>query len=95
MAILLPIDLAEQLRRIGPDQGLGPVVELAILNLPGKLYEMIPLFVGCWRRFCLFSGPVAHLGAGGRPRIRAVRAALGRGAGGGGAAVRGGWRSGY
>jgi len=45
VAILLPIDLAEQLRRIGPDQGLGPVVELAILNLPGKLYEMIPLFV--------------------------------------------------
>jgi lipopolysaccharide export system permease protein len=45
VAILLPIDLAEQLRTIGPDQGLGPVFELALLNLPGKLYEMIPLFV--------------------------------------------------
>ncbi|NKX44738.1 LPS export ABC transporter permease LptG [Roseicyclus persicicus] len=45
VAILLPIDMAEQLRTIGPDQGLGPVAELALLNLPGALYEMIPLFV--------------------------------------------------
>ena len=45
IGILLPIDLAEQLRTIGPDQGLGPVFELALLNLPGSLYEMIPLFV--------------------------------------------------
>ncbi|PWK60439.1 LPS export ABC transporter permease LptG [Roseicyclus mahoneyensis] len=45
VAILLPLDLAEQLRRIGPEQGFSPVLELALLNLPGKLYEMIPLFV--------------------------------------------------
>ena len=45
VGILLPIDLADQLRRIGPDQGLGPVFELALLSLPGMLYEMIPLFV--------------------------------------------------
>jgi len=45
VAILLPIDLAEQLRKIGPEQGFGPVLELALLNLPGTLYEMIPLFV--------------------------------------------------
>jgi lipopolysaccharide export system permease protein len=45
VAILLPIDIAEQLRRIGPSQGFGPVLELALLNLPGSLYEMIPLFV--------------------------------------------------
>ncbi len=45
VAILLPLDLAEQLRRIGPGQGFGPVLELALLNLPGSLYEMIPLFV--------------------------------------------------
>ncbi len=45
IGVLLPIDLAEQLRNIGPTQGLGPVFELALLNLPGTLYEMIPLFV--------------------------------------------------
>jgi len=36
VAILLPVDLTEQLRRVGPEQGLGPVVELALLNLPGS-----------------------------------------------------------
>jgi lipopolysaccharide export system permease protein len=45
VGILLPIDMADQLRNIGPDQGLGPVFELALLNLPGTLYEMLPLFV--------------------------------------------------
>jgi lipopolysaccharide export system permease protein len=45
VAILLPIDIAEQLRRIGPQQGFAPILELALLNLPGSLYEMIPLFV--------------------------------------------------
>lgn len=45
VAILLPIDIADQLSRIGPAQGFGPVMELALLNLPGSLYEMIPLFV--------------------------------------------------
>jgi lipopolysaccharide export system permease protein len=45
IAILLPIDLADQLRNIGGGRGFGPVFELALLNLPGTLYEMIPLFV--------------------------------------------------
>jgi lipopolysaccharide export system permease protein len=45
VGVLLPIDMAEQLRDIGPDHGLGPVLELALLHLPGTLYEMIPLFV--------------------------------------------------
>jgi len=45
ISILLPVDLAEQLRTIGSEGGLGPVLELALLNLPGSLYEMLPLFV--------------------------------------------------
>ena len=45
IGILLPVDLADQVRNIGPDQGLGPVFELALLNLPGTMYEMLPLFV--------------------------------------------------
>ncbi len=45
VAIIVPLDLAEQLRTIGPGQGFAPVLELALLNLPGTLYEMIPLFV--------------------------------------------------
>ena len=45
IAIILPLDLAEQLNTIGPDKGFGPVLELSLLNLPGTLYEMIPLFV--------------------------------------------------
>ncbi len=45
IGIILPIDLADQLRNIGPGHGFGPVLELGLLNLPGTLYEMIPLFV--------------------------------------------------
>jgi len=45
IGIILPIDLADQLRNIGPDQGLGPIFELALLNLPGTMYEMLPLYV--------------------------------------------------
>lgn len=46
VAILLPIDLAEQLRIIDqPDAGLGAAARLAFLNLPGALYRMLPLFV--------------------------------------------------
>lgn len=45
IAIILPIDLADQLRNIGPDQGFGPVLELGLLNLPGTLYQLIPLLV--------------------------------------------------
>jgi len=45
IGIILPIDVAEQLRNIGASQGLGPVLELAFLHAPGTLYTMIPLFV--------------------------------------------------
>ncbi len=45
VGIILPIDLADQLRNIGPGHGFGPVLQLGLLNLPGTLYEMIPLFV--------------------------------------------------
>lgn len=46
VAILLPIDLAEQLRAIGtPDAGISEAFQLAMLNLPGSLYRMLPLFV--------------------------------------------------
>ncbi len=46
ISILLPIDLAEQVRRIGnPDAGFAGAFELALLNLPGTLYEMLPLFI--------------------------------------------------
>ena len=46
IAILLPIDLAEQLRAIGtPDAGLRQAFQLALLNLPGALYRMLPLFI--------------------------------------------------
>jgi lipopolysaccharide export system permease protein len=76
VAILLPIDLAEQLRRIGPDQGLGPVLELALLNMPRKLYEMIPLFV-LLATLLLFLGlarssELVVIRASGRSALRAV-----------------------
>jgi lipopolysaccharide export system permease protein len=45
VAILLPIDIAEQMRRIGPEHGLGAVVELSLLTLPRALYAWLPLFV--------------------------------------------------
>ncbi|MFV1876841.1 LPS export ABC transporter permease LptG [Nioella sp.] len=46
VAILLPIDLAEQLRAIGESNaGLGAAFNLALLNLPGTLYRMLPLFI--------------------------------------------------
>ncbi len=46
VAILLPIDLAEQLRTIGtPEASLHEAFQLALLNLPGTLYRMLPLFV--------------------------------------------------
>jgi lipopolysaccharide export system permease protein len=39
VGILLPIDIAEQMRRVGGDHGLGAVVELSLLNLPRALYN--------------------------------------------------------
>ncbi|MBF9044728.1 LPS export ABC transporter permease LptG [Rhodobacterales bacterium HKCCE4037] len=45
VAILLPIDMADQLRRIGGEQGFGAVFNLAMLNLPRSLNGLMPLFV--------------------------------------------------
>lgn len=45
LAILLPLDIAEQLREIGGEWGLGAVVRLSALNLPGAIYGWLPLFV--------------------------------------------------
>lgn len=76
IGILLPIDMAEQLRRIGPEAGLGPVLELALLNLPRKLYELIPLFV-LLATLLLFLGlarssELVVIRAAGRSALRAV-----------------------
>ena len=46
VSILLPIDLAEQLRRVNElDNAIGAALQLSLLNLPGLLYGMLPLFV--------------------------------------------------
>ena len=45
VAILLPIDMADQLRRVGSAQGFGAVLSLALLNLPRGLNGLMPLFV--------------------------------------------------
>lgn len=43
--ILFPIDMAEQLRRVGGQEGFGAAFELSLLNLPRALYGWLPLFV--------------------------------------------------
>ncbi|WP_308917321.1 LPS export ABC transporter permease LptG [Jannaschia sp. LMIT008] len=44
--LMLPIDLAEQLRRFGDDGAtLGDAARLAALNLPGALNQILPLIV--------------------------------------------------
>lgn len=45
LAILLPLDIAEHLRRIDDNLGMGAVVRLSLLNLPGAVYGWLPLFV--------------------------------------------------
>ncbi|AHM05468.1 permease YjgP/YjgQ family protein [Roseibacterium elongatum DSM 19469] len=45
VGILMPIDIADHLGRVGPDAGLGAVFQLSLLNLPGALYAWLPLFV--------------------------------------------------
>ncbi len=46
ISILLPIDLAEQIRRVSDvENALGAAFQLSLLNLPGLLYGMLPLFV--------------------------------------------------
>lgn len=78
VAILLPVDLAEQARRVGPEHGFGAVMELALLNLPGSLYYMIPLFV-LLASLLLFLGlsrtsEFVVIRASGRSALRAVAA---------------------
>lgn len=46
ISILLPIDLAEQVRRVdGTESPFAAAFQLSVLNLPGLLYGMLPLFV--------------------------------------------------
>lgn len=46
ISILLPIDLAEQIRRVsGLENPFSAALQLSLLNLPGLLYGMLPLFV--------------------------------------------------
>lgn len=46
ISILLPIDLAEQIRRVGSAENpFAAAFQLSLLNLPGLLYGMLPLFV--------------------------------------------------
>jgi len=46
ISILLPIDLAEQIRRVGSvENPVSAAFQLSLLNLPGMLYGMLPLFV--------------------------------------------------
>lgn len=45
VAILLPIDLAEQLGRVGSDHGFTAALQLALLNLPNNLNDWMSLFI--------------------------------------------------
>jgi lipopolysaccharide export system permease protein len=45
VALLLPIDLMEQLRRLDGAAGMGDGLRLAALNLPAALYQILPLIV--------------------------------------------------
>ncbi len=45
IAILLPIDLADQLGRVGSDHGFAAAMELALLNLPSSLNDWMSLFI--------------------------------------------------
>ncbi|MEM1273636.1 MAG: LPS export ABC transporter permease LptG [Pseudomonadota bacterium] len=46
IAILLPLDLAEQIRRVdATETAFASALQLSLLNLPGLLYGMLPLFV--------------------------------------------------
>ncbi|MBC6437608.1 MAG: LPS export ABC transporter permease LptG [Rhodobacteraceae bacterium] len=77
VSILLPIDMAEQMRRIGNSNAdLVTAFELAMLNLPGTLYEMLPLFVMLATLF-LFLGlartaELAVIRAAGRSVLRSI-----------------------
>ena len=79
VGLLLPIDLAEQLRRLGDDGAtLGDGLRLAALNLPSALYEILPLIV-ILATLALFLGmarssELVAIRAAGRSGLRAVLA---------------------
>ena len=82
VSILLPIDLAEQAGRIASTQaGFSAALELALLNLPGALYEMMPLFV-MLATLLMFLGlartsELVVIRAAGRSALRTTMAAVG------------------
>lgn len=45
IAILLPIDLADQLGRVGGEHGFTAALQLALLNLPNSLNDWMSLFI--------------------------------------------------
>lgn len=46
LAVLVPIDLSEQLREIGrADAELSAAMRLVMLDMPGALYQLLPLFI--------------------------------------------------
>ena len=77
VGLLLPIDLAEQMRRFGDDgASLGDGLRLAALNLPTALYEILPLVV-ILAALALFlalarSSEMVAVRAAGRSAMRAV-----------------------
>ena len=79
VGLLLPIDLMEQLRRLGDDgAGLGDGLRLAALNLPGALYQILPLIV-ILATLALFlalarSSELVVIRGAGRSALRAVLA---------------------
>ena len=78
-ALLLPIDLMEQMRRLdGRDAGLGDGLRLAALNLPAALYQILPLIV-ILATLALFlalarSSELVVIRAAGRSAVRALLA---------------------
>ncbi|CUH39640.1 Lipopolysaccharide export system permease protein LptG [Jannaschia seosinensis] len=75
--LLVPIDLMEQLRRLGDDgAGVGDGLRLALLNLPAALYQILPLIV-ILSTLALFlslarSSELVVIRAAGRSGFRAV-----------------------
>ena len=78
-ALLLPIDLMEQLRRLdGDGAGIGDGLRLAALNLPAALYQILPLIV-ILSTLALFlslsrSSELVVIRAAGRSALRAAAA---------------------
>ena len=77
--LLVPIDLMEQLRRLGDEgAGVGDGLRLAMLNLPAALYQILPLIV-ILSTLALFlslarSSELVVIRAAGRSGFRAVAA---------------------